>query len=73
MESIFDTSEYPTGLPITTGVNKKVIGMFKDEACGQQTEEFVGLRAKLYSYKMSDEEHKNVKALDKCCQENDNT
>ena len=28
--------------------------MFKDEACGKQIVEFVGLRAKLYSYKMPD-------------------
>ena len=33
----------------------KVIGMFKDEACGKQIEEFVGLRAKLYSYKMHED------------------
>ena len=34
----FDTSNYspdhPSGIP--TGINKKVIGMFKDEAGGQQ-------------------------------------
>ena len=34
VESKFYTSEYPTGLPIKTGVNRKVVGMFKDEACG---------------------------------------
>ncbi|PFX20964.1 hypothetical protein AWC38_SpisGene14564 [Stylophora pistillata] len=53
----FDTSniskEHPSGVP--TGVNKKVIGMFKDEAGGKIIEEFVGLRAKLYSYKMFDD------------------
>ena len=65
-ESRFDTSEYPTGLPIKAGVNKKVIGMFKDEACGKQIEEFVGLRAKLYSYKISGEEdHKKCKGVKK--------
>ena len=61
----FDTSEYPTGLPIKAGINKKVIGMFKDEACGKQIEEFVGLRAKLYSFKLSDEEHKKCKGIKK--------
>ena len=65
VESKFDTSEYPTGLPVKTGVNKKVIGMFKDEACGQQIEEFVGLRAKLYSYVMTDKEHKKCKGIKK--------
>ena len=51
----FDTSNYPKNHPsgILTGVNKKVIGMFKDEASGKQIAEFVGLRAKLYSYRVS--------------------
>lgn len=31
-----------------------MVDMFKDEAGGNFTEEFVGLRAKLYSYKMID-------------------
>ena len=46
----FDTSEYPEGLPLKAGVNKKVIGMFKDEAGGKQIEEFVALRPKPVSY-----------------------
>ena len=54
IKSMFDTSNYPKDHPsgIETGVNKKVIGMFKDEVCGGQITEFVGLRAKLYAYKM---------------------
>ena len=50
----FDTRDYPPNHPsgIPTGCNKKVLGMFKDEAAGRIMEEFVGLRAKLYSYKM---------------------
>ena len=40
----------PSGIP--SGFNKKVIGMFKDEVEGKVIDEFVGLRAKLYSYKM---------------------
>ena len=50
----FDTSNYPENHPsgIPTGINKKVLGMFKDEAAGKNIKEFVGLRAKLYSYKM---------------------
>ena len=48
----FDTSNYPKNHPsgIVTDFNKKVIGMFKDEAGGQQISKFVGLRAKLYAY-----------------------
>ena len=49
----FDTSNFPKDHPsgIPTGINKKVIGVMKDEASGKKIEEFVGLRAKLYSYK----------------------
>ena len=56
IEKRFDTSDYPTNHPsgIKTGLNSKVLGMFKDEAGGKQIVEFVGLRAKLYSYKMLD-------------------
>ena len=52
----FDTSDYPKNHPsvIVTGINKKVLGMFKDEAAGKNITEFVGLRAKLYSYKMEE-------------------
>ena len=64
----FDTSDYPpnhpSGIPI--GVNKKVLGMFKDEVAGRCIEEFVGLRAKLYSYKMFEgEESKKCKGIKK--------
>ena len=53
----FDTSDYPPNhkSSIQTGVNKKVIGMFKDEVAGKQITHFVGLRPKLYSYKVEDE------------------
>ena len=58
----FDTSNYPkdykSGIPI--GKNKKVIGMMKDEAGGKIIEEFVGLRAKLYSYKMYEGKEKKM-------------
>ena len=54
----FDTSDYPlnhkSGIP--TGVNKKVIGMFKDEVAGKQITHFVGLRPKLYSFKLEDDD-----------------
>ena len=64
----FDTSDYPknhaSGIP--TGINKKVLGMFKDEAAGKNIKEFVGLRAKLYSYKMEEgKENKKCKGIKK--------
>ena len=57
----FDTSDYPPNHKsgILTGVNKKVIGMFKDEVAGKQITGFVGLRPKLYSFKI--EEDKEVR------------
>ena len=64
----FDTSDYPDNHPsgIPTGINKKVLGMFKDEAMGKSIKEFVGLRAKLYSYKMDKgEESKKCKGIKK--------
>ena len=64
----FDTSDYPPNHPsgIPTGCNKKVLGVFKDEAAGKIMEEFVGLRAKLYSYKMFEgEESKKCKGIKK--------
>ena len=64
----FDTSDYPHNHPsgIPTGCNKKVLGMFKDEAGGKIIDEFVGLRAKLYSYKMFEgKESKKCKGVKK--------
>ena len=64
----FDTSDYPSNHPsgIPTGCNKKVLGMFKDEAGGKIIDEFVGLRAKLYSYKtLEGEESKKCKGVKK--------
>ena len=46
----FDTSNYTFGRPFATGVNKKVIGLMKDELGGDIITEFVALRPKAYSY-----------------------
>ena len=64
----FDTSDYPPDHPsgILTGVNKKVIGMFKDEVAGRQIIHFVGLRPKLYSFKVEGEKvNKKCKGIKK--------
>ena len=52
----FDMTDYPPGHKsgILTGVNKKVIGKFKDEVAGKQITHFVGLRPKLYSFKVEE-------------------
>ena len=74
VESKFDTSAYPKDHPsgIKTGVNKKVIGMMKDECSGKIMEGFVGLRAKLYATKMySGEESKKCKGINKVVTKND--
>ena len=64
----FDTSDYPPNHPsgIPTGCNKKVLRVFKVEVAGRYIEEFVGLRAKLYSYKMFEgKESKKCKGVKK--------
>ena len=64
----FDTSNYPKNHPsgIPTGINNKVLGMFKDEVAGDNIKEFVGLRAKLYSFKTEDgTEKKKCKGIKK--------
>ena len=63
----FDTSDYPPNHPssIPSGFNK-VLGMFKDEVGGKVIDKFVGLRAKLYPYKMFEgEESKKCKGVKK--------
>ena len=64
----FDTSDYPANHPsgILTGVNKKVIGMFKDEVAGKQITHFVRLRPRLYSFKIEeDREVRKCKGIKK--------
>ncbi|XP_072018408.1 uncharacterized protein [Amphiura filiformis] len=68
VDRYFDTSNYPADHPsgIPTGRNKKVPGKFKDEAGGKQIAEFVGLRAKLYSFRMYEgNEEKKCKGIKK--------
>ena len=49
-EKRFDTSNYEVDRPLSTGKNKKVIGLMKDELGGKVITEFVTLRPKTYSY-----------------------
>ena len=53
--------------PLPIGLNKKVIGLMKDELGGAIITEFVALRQKLYSYKKLDgSEDKKCKGIKKC-------
>ena len=63
----FDTSTYIYDRPLPTGVNKKVIGLMKDELDGDIITEFVALRPKAYSYIANDFiEMKKAKGTKKC-------
>ena len=69
VEARFDTSGYSKTdfrlLPI--GLNKKVIGLMKDELGGKIMTEFVALIPKLYCYKVLDSsEDKKCKKIKKC-------
>ena len=57
IERWFDTSNYDENdkRPLQIGVNKKVIGMFKDELGGKIMKEFCALRAKTHTYLMEDD------------------
>ena len=54
IEKRFDASDYPTNHPSgnKARLNSKVLGIFKNKAGGKQIIAFVGLIAKLCSYKM---------------------
>ena len=62
----FDTSGYLPDRPLPIGLNKKIIGLIKDELEGEIMEEFVTLRPKMYSYRTSEKESKKCKGIKKC-------
>ena len=63
----FDTSGYIPDRPLPICLNRKVIGLMKDELGGAIMTEFVALRPKLYSYKKLDgSEDKKCKGIKKC-------
>ena len=62
----FDMSGYILNRPLPVGLNKKVIGMFKDELGGAIMTEFVALMPKLYSFRILDRgENKKCKGIKK--------
>ena len=69
----FDTSGYNSCRPLPVGLNKKVIGLMKDELGGEIMTEFVNLRPKMYAYKAGgsestagQDEVKKCKGIEKC-------
>ena len=63
----FDTSNYIHDRLLPMGVNKKVLGLMKDELGGGIITEFVALGPKAYSYKTEDNvELKKSKGTKKC-------
>jgi hypothetical protein len=56
----FDLSDYPVGHELHDPTNSKVEGVFKNESIKQITE-FVGLRAKLYSYSVHNDSNKHLR------------
>ena len=68
VEKWLDTSNYDKNdkRPLPVGINKKVIGKFKDELGGKIMTEFCALRAKAYLCKVDDDtEHKRAKGTKK--------
>ena len=69
VETRFDTSGYNKrdARPLPIGLNKKVIGLMKDDLGGKVMTEFVALRSKLYAYrKLHGVEDKKCKGIKKC-------
>ena len=63
----FDISNYKVDRPLPKGMNKKVIGLMKDELEGKIIKEFVALRPKTYSYLTDDDTiHKKAKGTKQC-------
>ena len=54
LTQLFDFSKFPRNHPQYDGSNAKVTLKFKDEMAGRTVSEFVGLKPKLYSIKLSE-------------------
>ena len=66
VETRFDTSGYVPDRPLPIGLNKKIIGLMKDELGGEIMREFLSLRPKIYSFKVGNSEPKKCKGIKKC-------
>ena len=69
VEIRFNTSGYSKkdAKPLPIGLNKKVVGLMKDELGGKIMTEFVALRPKLYAYrKLNGVKDKRCKGIENC-------
>ncbi|KAG8233740.1 hypothetical protein J437_LFUL003810 [Ladona fulva] len=67
---MFDTSNYPKEHLCYSDKNKKIIGKLKDECNGKVMTHFIGLRSKLYSFKVEGgKEKKKAKGITKAVKE----
>ena len=66
VEARSDTSGYIPDRPLPVGLNKKVIGLMKDELSGEIMREFISLQPKMYSYKVGNSEPKKCKGIKHC-------
>ena len=67
VETRFDTLNFELDRQLPKGKNKKVIRLIKNELGAQIMKEFVGLRAKIYTYlKDNNVEDKKAKGPKKC-------
>ena len=57
---LFDFSKYPENSKLFDRANKKVTGKMKDVSEGKITDEFVGLKSKMYSIKNIDGKESNT-------------
>ena len=57
---LYDFSDYPCNHPLFSIHNKKVLGKMKDETKSIPIKEFVGLRSKMYSILVGNEEEKKT-------------
>ena len=62
---LFDNSDYEKSSKFFFDNDKKVIGKFKDEAAGEPSFEFVGLKSKMYSYQTESKNSKTAKGVKK--------
>ena len=65
MHDDLDCSDYPPDHPLFSKKNKKVIGKFKDEMNGKCILEYVGLRAKMYSFSWTEGSVRTCKGISK--------